>query len=275
LHKLGVYSPRQVWNCDETGFINQPKSQKTIGRRHGINLQVVAGERGQLTTVLSFANAMGEISQPMIIMKGERVQERWKEFMPPDWEVRCSPNGWINRELFVEAGQLFLCFLHELDLLGLPHMLLLDGHPSHKFNYGFNLLMLGNQVHTCLLPAHTSHFLQPYDGSFLSTCKRVWQKLLITHNRFTHAKALSKVTFFLLFRKCWRISAQPHIIQASFRMTGIWPVNLERVNQNWYRAREALGMICWATIIFVELFSGFCCSSVHTRPEPGQPGHRN
>lgn len=243
LEALGIDSPRQVWNCDETGFINQPKSQKTLGRSEGISLQVVAGERGQLTTVLSFSNAEGEISQPFVILKGKKVQPKWFEFVPKGWQVRVSKNGWINKAIFTEAGQFFLQHLKDLGLFGLPHLLLLDGHPSHKFNYGFNLLMKTNQVECMLLPAHTSHFLQPYDGAFLATCKKNWQKIQITHNRLRRATSLSKIQFFLLFRKCWRLSAQPHILQASFRMTGIWPVDFQRVDQQWFRTREALGRV--------------------------------
>jgi len=46
---------------------------------------------------------------------------------------------------------------------GKPHVLMMDNHHSHTFNFDFLQLMKDNNIVVFALPSHTSHILQPLD----------------------------------------------------------------------------------------------------------------
>ena len=238
-----ITNPVYIWNVDETGMKDQPKAEKVFSRRLGVKLSIVHGERGQLTTVLAFANAAGMVSKPIVILKGKKIRQKWIENKPPNWIVTCSKSGWINKEIFLKAGRHFIKYLEELNLLGTQHkhILLLDGHSAHSSNWRFNTLMALYNVTVITFPPHTTHFLQPYDGCILSLLKRHWQNSLRAWNRNHTASKLGKAQFFIPFRRAWNLTMRPEIIQSGFRQTGCWPVNFQKVKDGWFKAREALG----------------------------------
>ncbi len=175
LYQKYQMTPDRIFNVDETGVFDQPKATKVFMHTNGYNIQVVAGERGQLTTVLAFASANGDQSTPIIIMKGMKVQPAWKTYLPEDWVLLSTESGYISKETFIAAGRHFLKFLESKKLLGKHCILLLDGHPSHSYNYAFNLMMASHNIHVVQFPAHCTHFLQPYDACILAALKKCWE----------------------------------------------------------------------------------------------------
>ena len=243
IERHNITNPVYIWNIDETGMKDQPKAEKVITRRKGVRLSIVHGERGQLTTVLAFANAAGMVSKPVVILKGKKLRKKWIENKPEGWVATVSKSGWINKEVFLMTGRHFIKYLEELQLLGPQHkhILLLDGHSAHSSNWRFNTLMAMYNVSVVTFPPHATHFLQPYDGCILSLLKRHWQNALRTWNRRHSASQLGKSAFFIPFRRAWNKTMKPEVIQAGFRQTGCWPVNFGKVKEGWFSARKALG----------------------------------
>ena len=240
--KNNVTQPGQVWNIDETGLMDQPKAEKIITGRNTSKVQIVAGEKGQLTTLLCFASASGMVAQPSIIFKGVQIQDSWREFKPDGWNLYVSHNGWINKQIFLSTARKFLKFLEANGLLGRRHVILLDGHSSHSYNYAFVLLMAAHNISVVQFPAHCTHFMQPFDSCILSTLKRNWQNSLRIWNRNHAGQKMAKASFFIPFSAAWRKTMKPGIIQAAFRKTGMWPMDKTRLDTAWYKAREALGL---------------------------------
>ena len=236
-----ISSPDQIWNIDETGLQDQPKGQKvviSVGQPH---LQIVPGERGQLSTVLCFANAAGKTAYPSVIFKGQNVQEYWKEFLPQGWHLFSSHNGWINKEIFMSTARKFVKFLEEEGLYGKHHIVLMDGHSSHSYNYPLAVFLAAHNIHALLFPPHCTHFLQPFDAVILAQLKRKWQSEMTRYNRQQCGVRMTKTQFFIPFRRAWHHATQEKYIQASFRKTGIWPMDRSRVDQAWYKYRNELG----------------------------------
>ena len=75
---MEVVSPEQIWSGDETGVQNVPKEIKVLGIKNIRTFQQVSSEQGETSTILSFVNALGNVVPPMIIHKGQRVQDTWK-----------------------------------------------------------------------------------------------------------------------------------------------------------------------------------------------------
>ena len=76
--KFRILSPCQIWSGDETGIQNVPKEVKVLGVKKIRTFQQVSGEQGETSTVLTFVNAAGQSVPPMIIHKGQRVQDTWR-----------------------------------------------------------------------------------------------------------------------------------------------------------------------------------------------------
>ena len=270
-----IINPSYIWNIDETGMKDQPKSEKVFSRRQGVRLSIVAGERGQLTTVLAFANAAGMVSPPMVIMKGKKIRQKWIDNKPPSWIAACSKSGYINKDLFLKVGRHFIKYLQNRDMLGPQHkhILLLDGHSAHASNWRFNTLMALYNVTVITFPPHTTHFLQPYDSCILALLKRNWQNAMRAWNRNHVAQKLGKAQFFIPFRRAWFKTMRPEVIQAGFKQTGCWPVDFKRVKEGWFKARETLGEShCFQSCSLWCCFCCFPCSLIYVVAPAFEPG---
>ena len=78
LREKKIDSGIRIWNIDETGVVNNPKTRKVLGEKGVKTAFLTPGDHGQTTTILAFVNAVGVKTKPMIIHKGKRVQESWK-----------------------------------------------------------------------------------------------------------------------------------------------------------------------------------------------------
>ena len=76
--EVGIVSPTRIWSGDETGVQNVPKEIKVLGIKNIRTFQEVSSEQGEMSTILSFVNALGNVVPPMIIHKRQQVQDTWK-----------------------------------------------------------------------------------------------------------------------------------------------------------------------------------------------------
>ena len=173
IEELGIHDlPSHIWNCDETGMQDHFVSQRVVAEVGHACYEVTAGEKGETTTALASFNAVGDYMPLLIIFKGKRLKADWLYQAPPRTLVRVSDNGWINSELMLEWGRLFVKSLPKEDQR--PHLLLLDGHSSHVYNLTFLTLMKEHNVHVMCYPPHTTHCLQPADKSLFKSLKNSW-----------------------------------------------------------------------------------------------------
>ena len=222
------YRPFNIWNVDETGCPDIPKEQEVIGVVGEKPNQTVSGEKGgEITTVVTFACAGGLAVPPMLIFKGARIQPQWREAAPSGYALRRSPLGYINAELFAEYGQIFIQFLKDKKLLhpGQKHMLILDSHSSHVYNWEFMSLMKKNGIEVVSLPPHCTHILQPLDDVPFGSLKIKWNQLLHEFNTANAGRKMTKVEFFKVFVPAYTTSTSEKQIKKGFENTGIYPVN--------------------------------------------------
>ena len=97
----------------------------------------MVNDRGELTTILTFVNAFGEIVVPTIIHKAKQVQSDWRHDCLTNYDLTCSGSGLINEDLFYVAGSNFTKWLQKQDRLVRNHILLLDGHSDDTFKFPF------------------------------------------------------------------------------------------------------------------------------------------
>ena len=139
-HKIcmdnSIKKATHIWNIDECGCIDQPKPKKVVCAAGVRSNQVAAGDQGETSTAVVYANAAGLHIHPLIIHKGGKVMEAWRKGMIRGTVIGASENGWITKKLFYYYGQIFIERLKKYKLLdGTKHLLLLDSHKTHLFNY--------------------------------------------------------------------------------------------------------------------------------------------
>ena len=105
------------------------------------------------------------------------------------------------------------------------HLLLIDSHNSHTFNYQFLKLMNDNNIVVLAFPAHTTHIMQPLNDVPFAQLKTEWYEAIRLHVKSVCAKKLSKGEFFKVFVPCLKKAITVWNIKAGFRHSGMWPVD--------------------------------------------------
>lgn len=222
--------PEFIWNLDESGLQDVFQSKRAIGESGRQLYQVQAAEKGDTTTIVPVFNAVGTVASLMVIFKGARLKPECCIGSPSNAVVKCSTDGWINKELFYELGTSFVKYLKCQNYAPQQkHVLLLDGHGSHVYNVDFLKMMTSNNVEVFCFPPHTSHILQPADVSVFKSLKTNWTTEGLKFTRETAGKKVGRQHFFQVFTPAWERSSSVENIQAGFRRTGIFPFNQEAI----------------------------------------------
>ena len=225
-----TYSPNNIWNVDECGIPDVPKEVEVLGETGKRAFQTVSGEKATNTTFLTFVSAGGLITNPMLIIKAARVQQQWRDFLPPGWMLRANESGYIEQELFAQFGQTLIDFLSAKGLLFPPgstrrNILLLDQHKSHLFNLTFMRLMQANNVEVCSFPPHCTHLLQPLDDLPFASFKNFYNQALLELNYRLGGKKMSREQFFSILIPSYQAAMTPVAVQKGFANCGIYPLN--------------------------------------------------
>ena len=193
-------------------------------------VNIVGKEQGEISTALTFANALGQCLPPMVIHKGGKVPDTWLQDKPLGVMLHASETGWINKPLFLEYATRWVHWLKGWKLLDKPHILLLDSHKTHVFNTHFLQLMKEFNITVLAIPPHTSHVTQPLDKTPFATLKREWNENLLAY-LFEHVGCgLPKMQFFSVFWPAWQWAMTRENIKSGFKRTSIYPFNPNIIN---------------------------------------------
>ena len=163
----GIISPDQIWSGDETGVQNVPKEVKVLGVKHIRTFQQVSSEQGETSTVLSFVSAGSKVCPPLVIHKGQRVQETWCMKAPGDILLSATTKGYITKSRFHQYGEHFIKFLKHEGLANRKNLLIVDGHKSHLYNLPFYEAMRANGIEV----------LQPLDSIPFTQLKKTGKRI--------------------------------------------------------------------------------------------------
>ena len=234
-----------IWNVDECGVVDIPEIQKVVGVKGETTYMTVSGEKGDRTSLLTFISSGGEACPPMILQKGINLQESWMANKPEDVYLRCTESGYINKEKFTEYCDCFLDWLEQKGRLDKPHLILMDGHTAHSKNYDAISAFHEANCHVLLIPAHSSHKLQPLDKNPFAALKFYWNKYLEEYNRKNAGRKLPKAEFFTVFNLAWFKAMTTRNILLGFERTGIHPFNPDKVKEeDLQTALPFLGTCC-------------------------------
>ena len=234
-------APENLYNLDEIGYLMGFTQScrviygKDLRQRNGA-LRACDGGR-EMVTVIETICADGSQLLPMIIFKGDGVQESWVEnthlCMPDGVLVGYSENGWTD-------GKKSLRYLEHFFGSNSPtaskatsrtrfRMLLFDGHSSHV-TWEFLLYCLQHRIIPFCLPAHTTHKLQPLDVAVFSPLKRKWSEAV--WERFQWGNhIMKKESFWEVLQQARAGGLTEKNILSGFEATGIYPLNAQKLLQ--------------------------------------------
>jgi hypothetical protein len=116
-------------------------------------------------------------------------------------------------------------------------LLIMDGHRSHVDAEAVNIAERNNVI-ILLLPAHTSHELQPLDKAVFKSLKAA----LYDQCRYWHCqhpgRSLNKLAFSQVFTPAWNKTASRENAVNGFRATGIYPLNPHAITDSAFAPSE-------------------------------------
>ena len=152
---LKSLEPSHVWNVDETGLVTVHRPNKilaSIGQKQVD--KITSAERGKLITAVCAFNAAGTYVAPMLIFPRVYFNDRLLHGAPPQTVGVTSKSGWIDQGLFAKGLEHFIHMVKPS--VEDPHVLLLDGHVSHKSLEVVDLCRQNGITLLCF-PPHTTH----------------------------------------------------------------------------------------------------------------------
>ena len=219
--------PHRIYNVDETGLQPEHKPPKVIGNPN-TKIQAITSPRSTTTTVIACVNAFGHSLPPFFIFKGKRWNPELMKGACFGAKGIMSETGWSNGEIFRKfLEEHFLPFVGSAANNG-PILLIYDGHASHK-TYETIRWAREKGIILFVLPAHSSHLLQPLDVAVFGPFKRHYYsecaKYLASHMGMT----ITRHEICSLASRAYLKSFTLMNIQAGFKKTGIFPLNMNIV----------------------------------------------
>lgn len=223
LTKLNIVDkPERIWNCDETGICPQGHGGARVICPKGLRANVQAASDRENTSIMGCISASGARMAPMYIFKGKYRTASWMKGTEDVARCAMSESSNINGKLFLHWFKWFV----ELLPPERPQLLLLDGHFAHiqlaVVKYGME-----HDVHLFVLPAHTSHFLQPLDVSVFGSFKTGYLKALKRFPANNANKMPTKDDIAGLARYPLIDACCPKNAKKGFKKTGIFPLSLD------------------------------------------------
>ncbi|XP_067283522.1 uncharacterized protein [Pseudorasbora parva] len=225
LHSLQD-KPHQLWNCDETGFGDKPKSREKVicqkGKRHIYRQQTTTREH---ITVHVAVSAAGESVPPFIIYPRCLPSVAYALGGPENSLYGYADKGYMTAELFLKWLDHFIKYAPPAR----PLVLIMDQHETHCGRQIIDVCR-ENQIDILLLPPHTTHMLQPLDISVFNPLKGVFSTLASRMGLVRGDMVVGKKHFSAVLKHAYEKAVTAANIKAGFRKAGIYPLSREAVD---------------------------------------------
>ncbi|KAI8774589.1 jerky protein [Biomphalaria glabrata] len=159
--KSGIWMKLEFQQYRNQSKIIGSKGTRQVGR-------VTSAERGQTVTVLCAMNAAGTYIPPIFIFPRKRMVDSLMNGCVPASKGLCTPSGWTDSECFINWLKHLAAFVKPKP--NDKHLILLDGHHSHKTLEAVNFAR-ENGIELLTFPPHCTHKLQPLNRTFFKSLK--------------------------------------------------------------------------------------------------------
>ena len=161
--------PQCIYNLDETGLQPEHRPPNVIAPPNS-KPQAIVSPRSTTTTLIGCVNALGNALPPFFIFKGKRYNPDLMKGASTGARGVMSESGWSNGDIFQQYLQDHFLPHVKGQTQDEPVLLIYDGHASHISSKLIEWAK-GNNIILFVLPAHTSHLLQPLDVAIFGPFK--------------------------------------------------------------------------------------------------------
>jgi len=220
-------APQNMYNMDESGVQMTTRKGAVVAARGSKRVpQLATGEKGETVSLIACCSATSVFLPPFLIFKGVRGKPEFGDGLPVGSKFVMTQSGYAQSETFQQFITFFLCHKPPGNCL-----IIMDGHRSHIDAEAFSIAEQ-NSIKILLLPAHTSHELQPLDVAVFKPLKQAFYD----QSKFWHAqhpgRGLNKLSFSDVFTPAWNKAATRENAVAGFEASGIWPLNPRRIRDS-------------------------------------------
>ena len=217
--------PHLIFNVDEKPISQNHKPPHVVASTLFHPPAVTAG-KSNTTTVFGCGSASGMAVPPYFVFPGKRMLPDLMAGATPGAEGTVSDSGWSNSAVFRE-------YLEDHFLKFVPSnsdqkiLLLLDGHKTHV---SVGLVEWANEhgIILFILPAHTSHLLQPMDVACFGPFQRIYDSLCHSFTRDISG-TITRYNICELACRAYTRALSAENLHSAFRRTGIYPLNKEAI----------------------------------------------
>lgn len=217
--------PHMIFNVDEKG-VSQDHTPPHVISSSSIHPPAVTSGKSSTITILGCGSASGMAVPPYFVFPGKRMMPDLMVGATPGADGCVTESGWSNSEVFrFYLENHFLKFVpsHTDQKI----LLLLDGHKSHV-SVGLVEWAKTQGIILYVLPAHTSHLLQPLDVACYGPFQRIYNSLCHKFMRET-AGTITRYNVCELACKAYTRALSAENLQAAFRRTGIFPLDKDAI----------------------------------------------
>ncbi|CAC5424039.1 unnamed protein product [Mytilus coruscus] len=214
--------PHCIYNIDEKGISPEHTPPKVVADVE-INSSAVTSERDKTRTIIAAGNAIGTQIPPFLVFAGQRMRQELLQGCTPGTTGDVSPTGWSNTDIFKTYLQThFINYVQGLSEKQ-PILVIYDGHLSHV-SLGVIDWAKANNIILLVLPAHTSHLLQPLDVGCFGPLSKIYNHSCHKFMRENHCK-ITRYNVGELCTNAYVKGLSPDNLMSSFRRSGICPLD--------------------------------------------------
>ncbi|XP_053374341.1 uncharacterized protein LOC128546943 [Mercenaria mercenaria] len=221
--------PQFIYNLDETGLQPEHRPPNIVANPR-TKPQAITSPRSTTTTLIACENALRNSLPPYFVFKGKRWNPDLMKGATAGAKGVLSESGWSNGEIFQDYLKThFIPYVRPTQASSQPILLIYDGHSSHKTP---QLISWAKEQGLILfvLPAHSSHLLQPLDVSIFGPFKNYYYSECSTYMHQHLGQTITKYEICSIACRAYLKAMTPLNIQAGFRKTGIYPLRKEVIS---------------------------------------------
>lgn len=251
--------PERIYNVDEKGLSTSHKPPSIVTGCDSKPQAVTSASRTTVT-VIGCGNALGYSVPPFFVFPGARMRQDLLDGKSVGADGDVSQSGWSNSIIFKRYIETHLIkFLPERS--SDEHVLILyDGHRSH-INLGLIDWAKRHFIILFILPAHTSHVLQPLDIGCFGPFERIYNRVCHKFMRDNCGQSITRYNVCSLGCTAYSKALSPENLQSSFRKAGICPFNPEVVDPANFKPSEALQQDDNGTIVVDNRSTSHACTA--------------
>lgn len=213
--------PHLIYNLDEKGISTEHHPPKSLGSKEE-SAQAIVSPRMNIT-IIGCGNALGTQIPPYYIFPGKRLNAELLADSSPGSSGTMTESGWSNTVVlgtYLEDHFLKYAQRNPNEKL----LLIYDGHVSHaamsilQWAKDHNIVLL-------ILPAHTSHVLQPLDVACFGPLQKVYDKECAAYMKANIGSTITKFDVARLASKAYTKGLSIENLRSAFRKTGIYPLD--------------------------------------------------